>query len=461
MLYRNKDHILSENEEKNLSLLVSAVDHSDDMSSNLLNNEHDYGKIKLEDGSVNIIARNNYSSFMRNKDVNIRKKVYKAYNKKIDQYSATNAALLNNYISMNETLAKIHKFKSSWDQKLFNLNLNDKVFKSLVNATENNLNILHKYYKLKSDVLGLEYLNMYDLALEISSSNKKYTIPEAQQIVRNALVPLGENYLEKYDKIIKNRYIDYCQYRGKCSGGYSFSTMTQDSRILMSFNNNLSSISTIAHEAGHNIHHQFVNANNPLQYRSTPSIVSEVMSLTNEILLSHYLANNSETKQERLAGLGNILGVIASNLFGAVREGKNEQIMYNEVSKGNPITKEFMDKLERKTRKKYYGKFVKLDKYTKNTWVDRSHYFMNFYLYSYAICMCVAINITQKILDGDKSMLDKYYEFMKIGQNISPADHFKVLGVDIEDEKIYENAIKYFDLLIEKYYEIYNQEVGE
>ena len=294
---------------------------------------------------------------------------------------------------------------------------------------------------------------------DFTKSNKEYSIPEAQQLVREAIKPLGEEYLAKYDKVIKNRYVDYCQYKGKCSGGYSFSTMRQDSRILMSFNYNLDSVSTLAHEAGHNVHHQFVNECNPLQYRFPSSIVAEVVSLTNECLLSSYLAENGKTKEEKLAGIANILGVITSNLFDAVREGKLEQDIYKEVLKNGMVTKDFLDKKSKASLKKLYGSAVKCDKYAANSWVTRSHYYMHFYLYSYAICISVATNVAKKILEGDKEMLDNYYKFMKLGSDKWPMEAFEVLGVDLESPLVYQNAIDYFDDLIKKYEEVSGLEV--
>ena len=456
--YREKEHVLTASEEKIVTELVNAMNHYDDMSSNLLNNEHDYGKVKLDNGEVVTIAVNNYRSLMRNKNVNIRKKVYNLFNKKLAQYSASNAVYLNSYVSMNETIAKIRKYKDSWNAKLFGLNMSDKVFKTLVKTTEDNLKSLHRYYELKKDVLGLDILHRYDLPLEMVKSSKEYLIPEAQELIREALKPLGDEYIKKYDKIIENRYIDYCQYKGKRSGGYSFSTVLQDSRILMSYNYNLDSVSTIAHESGHNVHHQFINENNAPQYRFVGSIVAEVISLTNECLLSNYLAEHGSTTEEKLAGIANMLGVISNNLFDAVREGKIEQEMYKEVKNGGMITKDFLDKKARTSLKKYCGPAVKSDKYASNSWVTRSHYYMNFYLYSYAICISVASNVARKILAGDKEMLNNYYEFMKLGSDKWAVDAFKVLGVDLESPEVYQNAINYFDELIDKYYEIKLQE---
>ncbi len=457
-IYRNKEHVLPESEEVIVNELTTATNHFDDMSSNLLNNEHDYGKVKV-DGENVVIATTNYRLLTKNKDEAIRKKVYNLFNKKLEQYSSSNAYYLNSYVQLNDKLAKIYKFKDSWEQKLFGLNLNDKVFKTLVKTTEEHLDSLHKYYELKRDVLGFDKLRMYDMNLELASSDKEYTIEEAQDLVREAIKPLGKEYSDKYEKIIANHYIDYCQYKGKCSGGYSASSIKQDSRILLSFNGTLDSVSTIAHECGHNVHHQFENENNPYQYRFVANLVAEVASLTNECLLSSYLVNNGKNKEEKLAGVANILDVITSNLFGAVREGKLEQEMYNLVHKGGAITKEFMDSKTRSSLKKYYGPAVKLDKYAKNKWITRSHYYMHFYLYSYAICISVASLVASKILEGDKEMLNNYMKFLKCGSDKWPSEAFKILGVDLEDKNVYEEAIKYFDSLLDKFREIYEGEV--
>lgn len=454
-IYREKDHTLTESEEQIISSLVNSMNHYDDISSTMLNSLHNYGTVTINNEEITI-ATNNYRHLMKNKDTNTRKKVREKFNKTISQYSTVNAMLLSSYVSMNDTIAKLRHFNSSWDQKLFELNLNNNIFKTLVNTVEENINVLQKYYRLKKDALNLEILTSDDLALDIAKSDKEYTIEEAQELILSAIKPLGEDYLNKFKKIFDNNYIDYCQYKGKCSGGYSASTINNNSRILMSYNGNLESISTIAHEGGHNVQHQYVMENCPKQYRNTPNITDEVASLTNECLLSSYLAENGKTKEERLAGIANILDVIVSNLFGAVREGKMEEDMYNEVNNGGVLTKDYLDKLSYDSLSKYYGNTVKYDDKIKNGWVNRSHYYMNFYLYSYAISISVASYVADKILSGDKKMLDKYIEFLKIGSNSWPIETFKVLGIDLSDKVVYKNAINYFDKLIDKYYEINN-----
>jgi oligoendopeptidase F len=288
----------------------------------------------------------------------------------------------------------------------------------------------------------------------MAKSDKEYSIEEAQKLCLDAVSPLKEEYLNKFRKIIDNHYVDYAQYPKKCSGGYSLSTLSKDSRILMSFNYDLDSVSTLIHEGGHNVHHQYVSDNNPLIYRPVSNLVAEVASLTNECLLSSYLANNASSKEEKLSGINNILSVIVSNLFGAVREGKIEQDFYNYIDNGGTITKDYMDELTKKSLEKYYGKEVILDDYSKLSWIRRSHYYMNFYLYNYAFCISVACNVAKEILAGNKKMLDNYIKFLSTGNDVWPIDSFKILGVDLTNKKTYKNAIEYFDSLLDEFVKI-------
>ena len=185
-------------------------------------------------------------------------------------------------------------------------------------------------------------------------------------------------------------------------------------------------------------------------------MVCEVASLTNECLLSSYLAENGTSKEEKLAGIENILDVINSNLFGAVREGKMEVDFYNHVLDGGALTKDYLDELTNDSISKYYGDIIVRDEHVKNGWVNRSHYYMHFYLFSYAICVCVALYVAKNILDGNKDLLDKYYEFLGTGSDVWPIDAFKVLGIDLTDKQVYLDAIDYYESMIDKYEEIAN-----
>ena len=452
-LYKNKDHTLSEKEEIIINELFTSMNNFDDISSNMLNNEHDYGTV-LIDKEETVITATNLRKLLKNKDENIRKEVFSKYKEVLSRYAGTSSSLLNSYVKANNTNSKLHNYKDAWDAKLFNYHMPEKAYDALISTIEDNVNVLHKYYRMFKETLGLKELHQYDLNLDLVSNDIKYSIEEGNKLIKEAIKPLGEEYGKCFDKIINNHYIDYCEYKGKCSGGYSISSPDHDSRILLSFNDDLSSVSIIAHECGHNVHHQFVKKYNPIQYRDITNLVAEVVSLTNECLLSSYLANNGKTKDEKLSGISNIMDVFLSNFFGATREGKMELEFNKYVNDGNAITKDYMNELDLNSLKKYYGNEVVIDKNGETGWIRRSHYYMDYYLFNYSFCISVASANAKKILSGDKEALDRYIKFISLGSDIYPIDAFKVLGMDLTDKKVYEDALEYFNSLIDKFIEI-------
>lgn len=452
-MYKEKDHVLSENEEKIVNDLDAASGQYEDILSNLINSEHDYGTVNI-DGEETIITSTNFRFLLKNKDSKVRKEVFYKFRNLRNQYAGTAASLLDSYVKTNNTISKIHKFKNAWDNKLFNNHMPEEAYDALINTVEANTDSVGRYLKLYKEVTGLKELHPYDLNLELTKSDKKYSIEEAQDLIREALRPLGDNYIEKYNKIIDNHYIDYCEYKGKQSGGYSSSTADHNSRILLSFNEDLSSVSTIAHECGHNVHDQYIMANNPSHYVYVATLVGEVASLTNECLLSNYLAKNGSNKEEKLAGIQNMIDVIMSNLFGATREGKNE-VEFNKYSnEGNTLTKEYLNKLNLDSLIKYQGSEVIFDKDGDCGWIGRSHYFCDYYLFDYAFCISVATANAKRILSGDKEALDRYIKFLSLGSDTYSIDAFKVLGFDLTDSKVYEEAINYFNSLIDEFIKI-------
>ena len=449
-IYAEKKHILTPDEEKIISMLTETYSSYSNLSSILLDLEHNYGKIEI-DNELITIATNNVRHLKKNNNPKIREEVSNKFNSVLKQYQVTASSLLNYYVKNNINLAKIRKYKSPWHKKLETLHLKQIIFDSLIEVSRNNADINKKYYSIAKKALKLPILHDYDLSLDWNESKEKYSIENAQKLIKEALSILGDDYLEKLDKVFDNRYIDYCQYKGKVSGGYSYATYRKNSRILLSYNENIEDIFTVIHEAGHNIHHQYVNDNNVEWYRHTPSIVAEVASLTNEILLSNYLYKNGKNKTEKLIGLENFIKTFKSNFFGAVMLGELELKMYDHVQKDNSITADFLNNEADILLSHYTGNSIEKSDYDKLMWVTRSHYFMEFYLFSYAICISVACIVAEKIINNEKGFVLKYKKFLSCGSNLKPMDIFKTLGIDITKKEIYEQAVKYFDSKLDLY----------
>lgn len=452
--YRFKEHTLTEEEEKIVSLLTQDLSTYSNIQTTIINSCNNYGEITLEDGTVETLTLTNYSKLLRKSGREKRKEIYLKFQSVVRQYAPIIATALNNYVKEQASLAKISRFESAWDRKMFALNLSSEVFDALTNTVEEHKDLNVKYRNLRSKVLGIEDMMPWDSAVDIALDKKEYTIEEAQELVLEALKPLGEDYIKHFKHIFESNSIDYCQYKGKRSGAYSLSSFNcHDSKILMSFNGNFLSVSTIAHEGGHHVNHQYISENNLPIYSGCSSIVAEVASLTNEFLLSYYMSF-SKDKDEALKGLSNAIDLIDSNIVGAVIEGNVERYMYEEVEKGGSLTTSFLDDLVEKELLKFTCTNELKHEYQKNMWCLRNHYYKYFYLYSYSICASVASFVAKNIIEGNKEVLDNYLKFLKCGTDMGITDTYKILGINLEDKKIYEEAMAFYDSLLDKFIEV-------
>ena len=451
-MYKNKEHVLTENEEIIINELLSSSGDYEDILSNILSNEHDYGKV-LIDGKEEEIHSTNIRKILQNPDDNVRKEAYFKLKSLRDRYAGTCASLLDSYVKQNNTLAKLRHFDNAFERKMFYRNFPKEAYKTLIDTVKNHYDSSRNYYKLIKNAYNLNEMHTYDMNLSLYPSKKKYTIEEGIDLIKKALKPLGDEYLKCFEKIIDNRYIDFCEYKGKRSGGYSIDTPDHDSRILLSYNNDLESVSTVIHESGHNIHNQFIKRNNPIQYREITTLTAEIASLTNECLLSSYLASNG-TLDEKLAGISNILSVIECNLFDCIREADME-FKFNDYSlAGEALTKDYLNELGKKSLEEYLGDSVIIDDYANEGWISRLHYYCDYYLCDYSFCISVACANAKRILSGDKIQLERYLNFLKLGSDVYPIEAIKTLGFDLTDKKVYEEAINYFDSLLEEYTKI-------
>lgn len=453
--YRYKEHKLSENEEKIVSLLTEKQIELENNSLRIICSNHNYGEIE-HDGVNEEITVTKYSNLMSTLPREKRKEVFLKFNQVIDQYADVNASYINEFVHTSNNIAKIYGFKSAWDSRLFALQLPETPVKIMSDSIAKHPEVRKKYNDIKKRVNHLDELEPWDGYLELYQSKKEYTIEEAIETCQKAIKVLGSDYENRFNKIITNHDIDYCEYKGKKFGGYCMENIHPiASKILMSFNGDIESVSTLVHECGHHVNHQYISENNLPFYCYTSEYTGEIASLTNECLLAESLINSGD-KESALASLGSIIGTLLNNLNNAVMECDMEREFYQYDLDGGTITKDYLKELVAKTNEKFNLEPIRHD-LAKINWTRRTHYFYNFYLYSYAFCACAATVVSKRIAENDEAFIKKYQEFLKTGSDLTIMEIFKKLDIDLENESTYEDCLTYIDSLMDKFIKIYEE----
>lgn len=247
------------------------------------------------------------------------------------------------------------------------------------------------------------------------------------------------------------RRIDFCTYKNKRSGAYETDSYNSGPFVFLNYKYKLDDVSALAHELGHALHSIHSIENNIYSDYQYDLFVAEVASLTNEILMSNYILKTSKDKNEKLASIYNILEVFQNNFYDAILEGKLEDDVHEKLMNGEAINADILDNIISGYRKKFYGNTVKFDDLFIGRWARRTHYYRPFYLYMYATGVSAAMYFANKIIDGDKEVLDNYINFLKMGGSDYPVNELKLYGVDMCNEKVYNDAIDYFEKLIDEY----------
>ena len=355
-------------------------------------------------------------------------------------------------------IAKAKGYKSSLEMYLYPDDVTEDIYNNLLSIANKKLNILYKYYKLIKDITKIQDFKIYDLGAPLTEkSDKVYKPEDAKKIITDALKILGEDYVKVLTSAFDDRWIDFYSSKGKRSGYYETSSFKSHPLVLGNYNDDLDSVSAICHELGHAMHSYYSNKNNKEHNAEYTILVAEVASLTNEILLSNYIVNNSNDKNEKLSAIENILNVFSNNFFGTLSEGSIfEKIVHEKVDNNEVLNEIDFNNIYEKISDDFYGDIVEKDEYIKYNWSRVPHFYSSFYYYKYSVGVSCACYIAKKILNNDEDFKEKYLKYLTLGSSMSPIDELKTLGIDLSKEDIFISAIDYFDSLIDKFYEIYN-----
>ncbi len=84
-------------------------------------------------------------------------------------------------------------------------------------------------------------------------------------------------------------------------------------------------------------------------------------------------------------------------------------------------------------------------------WERIPHFYTPFYVYQYATGFSAAIAIAKGILEGDKTVLEGYREFLKGGCRKPPIDLLKLAGVDMSSPRPVNAALEEFKALLDEF----------
>lgn len=449
---RQKAHILTEAEENILAQMSEITKATNDIFTLLNNADIKFAAITDEDGYTVEITHGNYIKFMESHDRSVREAAYNAMYDSYKELINTIAATYNYNTKTDVVGARIRKYPSARAAALSGDNIPEAVYDNLVSTVNDNLPSLHRYAQLRKKLLGLDKMYMYDMYVPLIELPKT-VIPyeEALDIMRKGLAPLGEEYIEKMNKGLKEGWIDVYENKGKTSGAYSFGSYDSFPYILLNYTDTLKDVFTIVHEMGHSMHSRYTRDEQPYIYGGHSIFTAEVASTVNESLLMQYLLSQDNDIEMRKYLLNLHLEEFRTTLFRQTMFAEFEDITHKAIEAGQVLTADWMCQQYEALNAKYYGPAVEKDDTIKYEWARIPHFYNAFYVYKYATGYSAASAISGKILSEGKPAAESYISFLKTGECDYPIELLKIAGVDMSSPEPIEEAMTTFNSLLDEF----------
>ena len=456
---RRKNHTLSDECEKLMAKMENCIGAPNEVRNIFVNSDMRFGKIKDETGASVELTDASYASYLMSNDRKVRKAAFTTLYKTYEQFGNTFGTMMNAMVKENATLAKVQNFEDALTASTFKDEVTPEIYNNLINSVNCSLSVLYDYYSLKKEVLGLKELHLYDVyASLVGELDRKYPYEEAVEEVLETVKIYGNEYYEALrEGLTEKGWVDVYPCRGKRGGAFSSGGPSTEPYILMNYTGTFDNVGTLAHEAGHSMHTWFSTHYNKPHNAGYTIFVAEVASTVNELLLMHRKLNASESDDEKLYILDQIMETYKGTLYRQTMFAEFEKDIHELCEKGEPLTAELLNAKYYELVSRYFGNDVVCDPQIAYEWMRIPHFYMNFYVYKYATCISAASAIVKRIETEGASYVKKYIDFLKGGDSCSPLESLLVAEIDMTDPGVVSGAIEDFSSAISQFRAIYKK----
>ena len=453
-IFRFRPHTRSHEVEEVLAISGEIQHAPSAIFGQLDNADLTFGSITGDDGETAELTHGNFSSFLQSANRDIRKKAFFQYYDSYNAHRHTIAASLSASIKKDKTNARIRRFPSALEKSLFSDDVPVSVYDNLISAVRVKIAPLVKYLNLRKKVLSLDELHFYDTYTPLVSE-VEFNLPyeDAVDTITEALAPLGSDYCDILrNGLLSGGWVDRYENKGKRSGAYSSGCYDSPPYILTNYrDDNINSLYTLIHEAGHSMHSYYSHKTQPYQYGDYTIFVAEVASTFNETLLSHHLLEKyRDDKPMRAYILNREIDNIRATLYRQTMFAEFEKITHGIVEDEKPLTLETMRSVYRALLEAYFGGALVIDDVLELECLRIPHFYSAFYVYKYATGISAAITLADRVLTEGGVARDAYRKFLTLGGSAFPIEELKIAGVNMSLPEPVDHALAHFGKLTDE-----------
>ncbi len=441
-ILRAAPHTLSAEGENVVAQFGLATDAASSVYDILSNADMPWPTVKLSDGTEVKLDQAAYTKYRAAGNREDRKLVFDTFWGQWKNFEHTFGVTFYEMLKKDTAYTKVRKYPDSLTRALDGDNLPPAVYDMLIKETRENLPTLHRYFKIRAKILGVDQLHYYDMYPALVKSDLKYSVDEGKQLMLAAVQPLGSDYVATMADALNHRWMDVYPRARKRSGAYmNGAAYDVHPYLLLNYNDDYESVSTLAHEWGHAMHSYLANHKQAYVNADYPTFTAEIASTTNEALLLEHMLKIAKNDDERMLYLGQALEGLRTTFFRQAMFADFEREVHSRVDKGESLTGEDITRIYGDILKLYHGDkegVVKIDEPYTMEWAYIPHFYNQFYVFQYATSISAGSMFATEILKGAPGARERYLNVLRSGGSAYPYELVKSAGVDLASPAPYQ-----------------------
>jgi len=451
---RNAPHTLGDEAEQTLAYLTPAFGAPNSIYSLVANSDIPWPTVKLSDGTEDVIDSQGYSRYRGSANREDRKRVYDAYWGKWQEYRNSVGAILGAHLQTQAALAKARNFDSVLQRELFQDNLPPEVYRTLVAEVNAALPTLHRYFRLRGRMLGVDQMRYYDIYPPLVSLDKKFDFETSKRITLDAMAVLGDDWVEMQREAMSQRWMHVYPQRGKRMGAYMQpAAYDVHPYLLLNHNDDYNSLTTMAHEWGHAMHSLYSQQSQPFDTAFYATFIAEIPSTSLELILQDHMERIAASDEERLFYLGSALESFRLVFFRQTMFAEFELALYEAAERGEALSGERISEMYGEILRRYHGHdegVLLIDDLYTNEWMFIPHFYYNMYVFQYATSQTAGTALYARIVNEGAAGVENYKNLLRAGGSDYPFALLTRAGVDLTRPEPYRAVVAKINAIMDE-----------
>jgi oligoendopeptidase F len=445
-ILRRADHTRSATEEEIIAAAGLVTDAPSTGYGMLANADAPWPTVTLSDGTEFLLNQAGYSRYRSAENRGDRELVFREFFDVWQQFGRTYGTMLYAQVKRDVFYARVRRYETSLAASLDADRIPVAVYHTLVEQANSHLHVLHRYFRLRARMMGLTQMRYWDIYPSLVSQDRTYPIERGEELVLAAVRPLGTDAREALAEGFGSRWMDVYPRQGKKSGAYMNGHVYDvHPYVLMNYNDDYESVSTLAHEWGHTLHSHLTNRTQHFVNADYSIFLAEIASTLNEALLLHRMLAESTDPAERLFYLGHALEQLRGTFFRQSMFAEFELAIHERVEGGEALTADDLSEMYGSLLRRYHGHdegVLSVDAMFEVEWAYIPHFYYSFYVYQYATSVAASSLLAERILNREPGATKAYLDLLSAGGAGYPYDLLVESGVDLARPEPYRTLMR-------------------